>query len=177
MLPLAAAISFHECGHLAMLRVLKGRVRSFHGAPFGLCIEYDESTLSLKGEVAVCAAGCAVNLLFVILSLLLYKIFGIDMLDFGIVNAALLALNIIPAKPLDGGRILEIAIESVFGTSTAYAVTAVITYLFGFVVFLFASYSLLTSQSGIYPMLFAVYLFVCNSKMLEKVLREEKQSI
>ena len=177
MLPLAAAIVFHECGHLVMLRILKGRVCGFHPAPFGLCIDYDESTLSLLGEAAVCMAGGAVNLFFAFFSLLMHKCFEIDAINFGIVNVVLLVLNSIPAKPLDGGRLLEIIIEIIFGASAAYKASAIITYLFGFVVFLFASYSLLTSQSGIYPLLFSVYLFVCNSKTLEKAFLGEKQRI
>lgn len=174
MLPLAFAIALHECGHLLALRLLCGRICSFRPAPFGLCIEYDQSTLSLRGEAVVLIAGGAVNLLVVLLSVALYKLFGIDTLDFAIVNAALLMLNMLPAKPLDGGRLLEIITESLFGISLAYAVSAAVTYIFGYLVFLFASYSLLTSQSGIYPLLFSVYLFICNAKTLEKARFTEK---
>ena len=177
MFPLAVAIAVHECGHLAMLRALGGKMCGFRPAPFGLCIEFDNSSLSLFGEMAVSTAGCVVNVLSVLVSLLLYKFFGIDIIDFGIVSAALAILNLIPAKPLDGGRFLEVFAEILFGPKASFVISAVAAYIFGVIVFLFASYSLLTSQNGIYPLLFSIYLFLCNAKMLEKAVFEEKQSI
>lgn len=177
MLPLAVAIALHECGHLIALRALGGRICEIRPAPFGLCIEYDESTLSLRGEALVSAAGCLMNTVSVIVSILLYKFFRVDIIDFGIVSAALAFLNLIPAKPLDGGRLLIVMLEYFFGQRVAFTVSAAVTYIFGFAVFLFASYSLLTSQSGIYPLLFSVYLFSCNAKTLEKAVFEEKTSI
>lgn len=168
MLPLAMAITLHELGHLAAIRLLGGKIRGITPAPFGLCINLDDSSLSLCGEAIVSAAGCIVNLASVAVSVLLYKFFGIDIIDFGIVSAALALLNLIPAKPLDGGRLMETLAEVIFGPNVSYVISAVVTYAFGLVVFLFASYSLLTSQNGIYPLLFSIYLFVCNAKSLEK---------
>lgn len=168
MLPLAAAITLHEIGHLAAIRMLGGRIRGFTPAPFGLCINVDDSTLSLFGEAIVSAAGCIVNFISVLVAALLYKFFKIDIIDFGIVSAALALLNLIPAKPLDGGRLLETFTAALFGPNVSYAVSAAAAYIFSFFVFLFASYSLLTSQNGMYPLLFSVYLFACNAKSLEK---------
>lgn len=177
MLPMAVAVLLHECAHLAMLKLLGGKMQKFTPAPFGFCMEFDESTLSLAAEALVSAAGCTVNLLSVLISFLLYKCFSIDILNFGTVSLVLALVNLIPTEPLDGGRILSIFITAIKGPTAAYRVTSVITYVFGFVVFLVASYALLTSQSGIYPLLFSVYLFGRNAQALEKAAFGEKESI
>lgn len=177
MLPLAAAIFLHECAHLAALKLFGGELQKFSPAPFGLCMEFDETTLSLAAEAAVSAAGCTVNLLSALISFLLYKCFGIDILSFGAVSLVLALINLIPTEPLDGGRLLNVLITYIKGPEIAYRVTSVITYVFGFLLFLLSSYALLTSQSGIYPLLFSVYLFGKNSKMLEKATFGENGSI
>lgn len=177
MLPLVAAIVLHEFGHLLAVRVFGGKMRGFGPAPFGLCINYDESRMSLLGEAAVAAAGCVINLAMVIASFALYKVLGIDLIDFGIVNAALFLLNILPIRPLDGGNLLSVTVEMLFGINAAYIVTAVVTYAFGAVIFFFSSYLLLTSVSGIYPLLFSIYIFVYNAKTIEKAVFGEKESI
>lgn len=176
MLPMAAAVFLHESAHLAALRALGGRMCCFRPAPFGLCMELDESSLSLRGEALVSAAGCIVNLLSAVIAVICYRFFSIDILDFGTVSLLVALVNLVPAEPLDGGRLLYLAISALFGPFVACRVSAVVTYLFGFAVFLFASYMLLASVSGIYPLLFSVYIFAGNAKMLEKAFFEEKQS-
>lgn len=177
MLPFAVAITLHECGHLLVLRVLKGRICEVRPAPFGLCIEFDNASLSLRGEMAVSAAGCAVNILAFSVSLILYMELGLDTVDFAAVNAVLALINFIPVKPLDGGRLFSLAVEYFFGERTAYILSSALTYFFGFIAFMFASYSLLTSENGIYPVLFSIYLVMCGMKSLENAFLEEKQSI
>lgn len=177
MVPLAAAVFVHEASHIVLLKLCGGKIKSFSPAPFGLCMEFDENSLSLGGEAVVSVAGSAANLICAALSAMLYKYFGMDTLSFGVVSFVLAIINLIPTEPLDGGRLLKIIISYFKGTATAEVVTSVITYAFGFFVFLISSYSLLTSQSGMYPLLFSVYLFGRNAKMLEKATFGENRSI
>ena len=177
MLPLAIAIALHEAAHLVALRLQRGRLCGFRPAPFGLCIEYDGSSMSLLGEAIVCAAGCTVNLLLAVISYVAVIFLGMPMLDFCIVNLALCLINLLPVRQIDGGKLLEISIEFLFNERIAFAVCAIVTYAMGFFVFLLASYSLLTSQSGLYPLLFSIYLFVCNAKNLKKSVFNENGSI
>ena len=174
MLPLAAAVFLHECAHIAALRLCCGRMRSFRPAPFGLCMEYEENSLSLGGEIAVSVAGCAVNLLSTVLSWLLYRFFAVDILDFGSISLLTAALNLLPVQPLDGGRLLYLLLSMFRDPDFANRMSAVLTYCFGFLFFLFASYLLLTSQAGIYPLLFSIFLFSSNARTLDHLLFSEK---
>ena len=168
MLPQATAICMHECAHLIALRLCGGKARKFSPAPFGLCIEYDANSLSPRGEFFVYAAGGTVNLLSAAVSFLLYRLSDIDILDFGIVSLLVGALNLLPIQPLDGGRLLFLLLSMWCGPSFAYRVTGVCTYLAALFLFLFASYMLLTTQAGLYPLLFAIFLFSANSRALER---------
>ena len=166
MLPLAAAVFVHECAHLIVLRLCGGRMRSFHPAPFGLCIEYDENTLSLGGEMLVSVAGCAANLLSAMLVWVLYRFFSVDILDFGIISMLTAALNLLPVHPLDGGRLLYLLLSAWRGPDAACRITAMCTYVATLPFFLFASYLLLTSQAGLYPLLFSIFLFSANARAM-----------
>ncbi len=168
MLPIAAAIFLHECAHLTALLALGGRVKRFSPAPFGLCMEFDECTLSLRGEAVVCFAGCLVNFISFAVSVLLYCFFKVDILDFGTVSLLFALVNLIPSAPLDGGRLLCILLSTVLNPFIVQKISAVITYIFAFALFLVASYMLLTSVCGIYPLLFSFYVLLGNVKMLEK---------
>lgn len=164
MLPFAVAVFVHESAHLVMLRLVGGRLRSFAPAPFGLCMEIDENTLTLRGEAAVAAAGSAANLLCTLISVLLYRFCFVDILTFGIISFLLALLNLLPASPLDGGRLLYVCLAARRGPDFAARCLCVLTYIVSFFWFLFASYLLLTTSEGLYAVLFSMYIFVKNTE-------------
>ncbi len=168
MLPMAVAILLHECAHLVALRLCKGRILSFHTAPFGLCIEYDENSLSLGGEMLVCAAGCFCNLFFFVIALLLYYFSVCDWLLFGIVNALVCGMNLLPILPLDGARLLRLCLSVRLAPDRAEFVVRIVTHTCSFLLFLLASYLLLAGQAGIYPLLFVIYIFAANACRLSE---------
>lgn len=168
MLYMAGAILLHECAHLAALRLLGGRVRSFRAAPFGLCIAYDENTLSPRGEILVTAAGCFVNFLTAFAAILLYRLGVCDLFFFGIINALVGSMNLLPMEPLDGARLLQLVLMLFCMPDTATRIVQSVTYICSFLLFLTATYLLLTGQAGIYPILFSVYIFAENARRLSE---------
>lgn len=170
LLQTAMAICLHECAHLVALRLLGGRVKSFRTAPFGLCIEYEESALSLFGELCVSISGCAANLFLAAVSFALWRFFGFELVGFCGVNLLLAFVNLIPVYPLDGGRILHIFVLFAAGPSAAYRTSVVVSYILGFASFIVSSYMFLTSVCGIYPLMFSLYLMSGTAKMLGNTL-------
>lgn len=170
LLQTAVAICLHEFAHLVTLMGFGGRVKSFRTAPFGLCIEYEESELSFLGELCVSLSGCAANLFSAAVAFALWQIFGFELIGFCGVNLILALVNLIPVYPLDGGRILHIFVLYAAGPSAAYRTSAIVSYVFGFASFTVSSYMLLTSVGGIYPLMFSLYLMSGTAKMLESAL-------
>lgn len=165
---IALAVVLHECAHLFALRLCGGRVRSFRPAPFGLCIDYSSSELSLLGELFVSAAGCLLNLLVTLAAVICYAAFEADFMLFGVVNAVAALVNLIPVYPLDGARVLFITLSFAFEPFLAARISFAVSCIFGFISFIAASYLLVTSAQGIYPLLFSIYIFAGNVKFLQK---------
>ena len=101
---LSAAL-LHELGHLLVLGLLGGRVRALRISVFGAELVTSAGCLSYPGELAATLAGPAVNLLcgFVLAPLGAWTAAG--------AHLALGIFNLLPVRPLDGGRALELAVS------------------------------------------------------------------
>lgn len=164
MLPLAAAVCLHEAAHILVLRAVGGRLRDFRAAPFGLRLEMDESTLSTGGEALAAAAGSGANLLCALLAFGLYAAFDIDLVAFGLLNLFCALFNLLPALPLDGGRLLYLALAAAWDPCRAARAAAGVSLFLSLAVFLAASYRLLTMGQGLYALLFSLYLLTVAAK-------------
>nr|MBQ5811013.1 hypothetical protein [Clostridia bacterium] len=162
---IAAAVAFHELGHLAALKITHGKIKGFRAAPFGLCIDYDRSELSLFGEALVSFGGCFFNILCALLVGALYMFFSLDMVVFGLVSLLYATVNLLPLYPLDGYTLLNAILSALFDPYTADRISFFASYVIGFSSFLVASYLMLTEVTGIYPLLFSAYIFSSNAKI------------
>ena len=97
-LPFVCAAALHEAGHLAMLLWLRQPVHSLCLGLQGAVLR--TGPLRYRDELLAAAAGPAMNL-----ALLLA--FSRTLPRFALVNFCLLAYNLLPFDPLDGGRLLR----------------------------------------------------------------------
>ena len=104
---LLLAAAAHEAGHLAALRAMGGRVTSFRFDICGAVIERRGAPGTLA-EAACAAAGPAAGAAYALIAARLGAHFGSGLLTLSAgLSLVLTAFNLIPAPPLDGGRIAE----------------------------------------------------------------------
>ena len=97
------AAAVHEWGHWVLLRMLGAEVTGFRLSVLGAVLETDSGRLSYGGELAAVLAGPAANLLSALALTAVAK--GRWPAAVG-ANLILCAFNLLPIRPLDGGRAL-----------------------------------------------------------------------
>lgn len=102
-----AGALIHELAHVAAMKKLGAKILRIFVYPFGADIKADTSQLSYRAEMVVAAAGPAASFLLSLLSYIIYS--RTDMVLFlaaALSNFVFFAVNILPVRGLDGGRIL-----------------------------------------------------------------------
>ena len=105
---LSAAL-LHELGHLLVLGLLGGRVTGLRVSVFGAELTTDAARLSYPGEIAAVLAGPAVNLLCGL------ALAGLRAWVAAGAHLSLCLFNLLPVRPLDGGRALYLLIAALSG--------------------------------------------------------------
>ena len=114
LMPVAA----HEMGHFAALSALKLRVRGMRLDMRGLCIEYTGSASPLAHALAA-AAGPAAGILYALAAAWVAGRTGSRWASLSAgISTALTAFNLLPALPMDGGRIFTECCCALLGSRT-----------------------------------------------------------
>lgn len=140
-------VTLHEFGHIAMARRFGIKTPQVILSPIGGIASLERMPERPSQELLVAIAGPLVN---VVIALLLMAVFGIGMnriagIEFDsatladrllIVNVVLVLFNMVPAFPMDGGRVLRALLAMNMGAPKATALAARIGQGFAFLFFL-----------------------------------------
>lgn len=121
------AIVLHEAAHAAAATAFGCRIRSIELHPFGGIARMDARYVSPDAEWCIAAAGPAMSFIAAGVSALtcyISPVAGARMEPFLSFNLTLAAVNLLPALPLDGGRIVRHILQEKVNASFAYRATA-----------------------------------------------------
>lgn len=170
----------HELGHIAVARLLKTGISHIEILPFGICGKLKSSIIKNPNcEIAVAAAGPSVNLAVISVLFLLNNAISLPaaFYDYSVkTNLALATINLLPAIPLDGGRIFRAYLTKRTNAGLSYSISAKVSFIVGLLLSALSVYALLKGSfnfSGILISAFLLGSFVCEQRNITKnVLRE-----
>lgn len=102
-------ILMHECAHALAARVIGFTVQEIRLSPIGASLTLaPDPQKSALCEIVIASAGPVANAWFAMAFALLYRRFGTETLRLLVsYNVAFCLFNLLPALPMDGGRILR----------------------------------------------------------------------
>ncbi len=143
-----ASIVLHELGHALVARHLDVKVSGIELGFFGGAAKMVQLPRTANHELAIAAAGPAVSFALAGLGLGLASVLHSPLLGLiGWINLVLAGFNLIPALPMDGGRILRALLtrkmDFVRATDIASTVARVTAVCFGVIGLAWGAYQLL----------------------------------
>lgn len=170
LLALMMAIVVHELGHVLALRSQGLRISCFRLELRGLCMDYRGQT-GAWGSAFAAAAGPALGLIYAYGMSLLSDARPSQWLDLTAGISLLLSLfNLLPALPLDGGRIIWELASSRLDICRAERLMSALGFGTGLLLMILG-YVSMAKRMGIAPMLAGVWilLYQKNGEGLVKV--------
>jgi Zn-dependent protease len=146
------SVLLHELGHALVARRFGVHVSGIELSFFGGAAKMMQLPRSADHEIAIAAAGPAVSLMLAGAGLglgvvLPVPVFGPLLWKIGYINVVLAGFNLIPALPMDGGRILRALLtrrmDFVRATDVSVRIARVVAVGFGLVGLLYGAYQLL----------------------------------
>ena len=169
----------HECGHLMAGLLLKLKPRKLEINPFGLAVIFEEfgsknSSFEWK-KVIIASAGPITNLI-IMLAVIFINPVSLSVLTKEIIiyaNILIIAFNLLPIYPLDGGRIVKGLLYIYKGRNTADNLSNKIANI-GAILLTFAGSIAIYYFKNIAILLMLVYLWALVIKENKKYALKEK---
>ena len=154
--------ALHEVGHIVFMKAFGVEIYGITILPTGAVIRSNAASLPYSREIAVDAGGIIFNLVSSLAALaanlILHDSYS---LFFYFCGTLLAAVNALPIKTLDGGRIATAILSSRLGVDSAQRYVEAISYI-SFVALTFASLWLLTVTGCNFSLIvLTVYIFIC----------------
>ncbi len=178
MLALLSAIALHECGHLLIYRWFRVPVARIALQPFAIRIEPSERIISHKVQLLCAFFGPMVNLISATITYFIVLQVTNEWLSVFYQSSLFLGVfNILPMLPLDGGRVLVIVSEYLFGAYIAQWISAVSSFIFCVLSVGVGVYFLLQSKQNLSLCAIAVYIGFCFVAKLYYYLKKRKINV
>lgn len=164
-------VILHELAHIVVAGGLGFKVEKVELLPFGGVIQFDRSFAETqRAEIAIALAGPFHNLTFAVLAFVLLKA-GIIPSGFGKfvfeLNLAMGFFNLLPAIPLDGGRVFRAVLSDRIGMARATSVAVNTGWVLGLIILVFGVYLVVAGKGNIFLPSLGGFLVFAASKERE----------
>lgn len=122
------AVVIHEFGHYAVAKILGYRLKKFAISPYGFVLKYEEKNFNYRDELKIAMAGPVLNFVSILIIFGLWWLFPTIYFvteSFVVVSLILALINLLPAYPLDGGRIFVDIASYFFDIKNAKKITMI----------------------------------------------------
>lgn len=119
-------IFIHELGHYYVAKYCGYKLSKFSLSPYGVSLSYYGQTLEQKDEIYIALAGPVVNLAVALITVAFWWMFPTFYLvsyNFVEVNLIIALTNLLPAFPLDGGRVFVSLFSNIVERRKALKIT------------------------------------------------------
>lgn len=119
-------ILIHELGHYYVAKYCGYKLSKFSLSPYGVSLSYYGQTLEQKDEIYIALAGPVVNLVVALITVAFWWMFPTFYLvsyNFVEVNLIIALTNLLPAFPLDGGRVFVSLFSNIVERRKALKIT------------------------------------------------------
>lgn len=154
----------HELFHFATAKLYGIQVKGLFIMPFGICLKLNDIYINeTRKEIIIAAAGPFANVIMMLFAWFLKENFKLSLWDINFFiygNLAVIMINMIPALPLDGGRILKAILVNIWGFKRAFMLMEKLTKALLLIVFLWGIYVLYLTKLNYSIILIFIFLFV-----------------
>ena len=153
-------ILIHELGHYYVAKYCGYKLSKFSLSPYGVSLSYYGQTLEQKDEIYIALAGPVVNLVVALITVAFWWIFPTFYLvsyNFVEVNLIIALTNLLPAFPLDGGRIFVSLFSNIVERRKALKITIIFNVVLSVMFFILFFIFCFINFNPTY-LLFAVFL-------------------
>ena len=127
-LSVTAVALLHECGHSLYAASVGYRLDRICLMPYGAVVSGEPQTLRKREEILLCLAGPFTNALTVLFFVSLWWFFPETYAFTDTImqaSLAMLVVNLLPAYPLDGGRVAKCVLSKLFSPRAAHIILRV----------------------------------------------------
>ena len=153
-------IFIHELGHYYVAKYCGYKLSKFSLSPYGVSLSYYGQTLEQKDEIYIALAGPVVNLVVALITVAFWWIFPTFYLvsyNFVEVNLIIALTNLLPAFPLDGGRVFVSLFSNIVERRKALKITIIFNVVLSVMFFILFFVFCFINFNPTY-LLFAVFL-------------------
>ena len=153
-------ILIHELGHYYVAKYCGYKLSKFSLSPYGVSLSYYGQTLEQKDEIYIALAGPVVNLVVALITVAFWWMFPTFYLvsyNFVEVNLIIALTNLLPAFPLDGGRVFVSLFSNIVERRKALKITIIFNVVLSVMFFILFFIFCFINFNPTY-LLFAVFL-------------------